>query len=330
MSAEPETMKAKPAEVVDEAAMAAALRRISGRIVLCGHEHPDGDAIGATFGLCHALRASGRDAVCWGVAPIPRMYSYLEEDALPGMNVPLEAFEPTPGDTIIVLDCGVEDRVYPPIRPWLSRCPVLCIDHHKSSTGLQGPFLLEPEAGSVSHAPQGEGVKSPALKGECCDLFAQGLNGNGLVHNCVEVIHSHGGQDAVNGIFQRGVALHHGHADVDTAVATLKAGALDFLQKPVDTIALVKAIEPAVRISFAKASGRLSPRQVSDILHDLSPREKEITQLLLLGITNKEIAERLDLSQRTVHGHRNNIYHKLRVHNLQEFLHCVKSADSSI
>ena len=47
-----------------------------------------------------------------------------------------------------------------------------------------------------------------------------------------------------------------GHADVDTAVATLKAGALDFLQKPVDTIALVKAIEPAVRISFAKASGR--------------------------------------------------------------------------
>lgn len=121
-----------------------------------------------------------------------------------------------------------------------------------------------------------------------------------------------------------------GHADVDTAVATLKAGALDFLQKPVDTIALVKAIEPAVRISFAKVSGRLSPRQVSDILHDLSPREKEITQLLLLGITNKEIAERLDLSQRTVHGHRNNIYHKLRVHNLQEFLHCVKSADSSI
>lgn len=150
MSAEPETMTAKPTEVVDEAAMAAALRRISGRIVLCGHEHPDGDAIGATFGLCHALRASGRDAVCWGVAPIPRMYSYLEEDALPGMNVPLEAFEPMPDDTIIVLDCGVEDRVYPPIRPWLSRCPVLCMDHHKSSTGLQGPFLLEPEAGSVS------------------------------------------------------------------------------------------------------------------------------------------------------------------------------------
>ena len=80
-----------------------------------------------------------------------------------------------------------------------------------------GTWEAEPEAGSVSHAPQGEGVKSPALKGECCDLFAQGLNGNGLVHDCVEVIHSHGGQDAVNGIFQRGVALHHGHADVDIA-----------------------------------------------------------------------------------------------------------------
>lgn len=121
-----------------------------------------------------------------------------------------------------------------------------------------------------------------------------------------------------------------GHADVDTAVATLKAGALDFLQKPVDPAALVNALEEAVRISLAKAQGQLSPQQVSEVLSDMSPREKEITQLLALGVTNKEIAERLDLSQRTVHGHRNNVYRKLRVHNLQEFLSCVEGAGLAV
>lgn len=121
-----------------------------------------------------------------------------------------------------------------------------------------------------------------------------------------------------------------GHADVDTAVATLKAGALDFLQKPVDPAALVSALEEAVRISLAKAQGQLSPQQVSEVLSDMSPREKEITQLLALGVTNKEIAERLDLSQRTVHGHRNNVYRKLRVHNLQEFLSCVEGAGLTV
>lgn len=105
---------------------------------------------------------------------------------------------------------------------------------------------------------------------------------------------------------------------------------MDFLQKPVNTIALIEAIEPAVRISLAHSCGQLSPEKVTEVLLEMSPREKEITQLLLLGVSNKEIAERLSLSQRTVHGHRNNVYRKLRVHNLHDFLQCVRGADLSI
>ncbi len=52
----------------------------------------------------------------------------------------------------------------------------------------------------------------------------------------------------------------------------------------------------------------------------MSPREHEITELLKEGLANHDIAERLDLSDRTVQGHRNNIYKKLRVHNLKQFL----------
>ena len=121
-----------------------------------------------------------------------------------------------------------------------------------------------------------------------------------------------------------------GHGDIDMAVRTLKLGAVDFLQKPVNTIALIEAIEPAVRISLAHSCGQLSPEKVTEVLLEMSPREKEITQLLLLGVSNKEIAERLSLSQRTVHGHRNNVYRKLRVHNLHDFLQCVRGADLSI
>ena len=85
-----------------------------------------------------------------------------------------------------------------------------------------------------------------------------------------------------------------------------------------------------MRICVAHSCVQLSPEKVTEVLLEMSPREKEITQLLLLGVSNIEIAERLSLSQRTVHGHRNNVYRKLRVHNLHDFLQCVRGADLSI
>lgn len=96
-----------------------------------------------------------------------------------------------------------------------------------------------------------------------------------------------------------------GHGDVPTAVRTLKLGAFDFLEKPVDAEA---------------SQGALSKQTVEQILAEMSPREHEITELLKQGLANHDIAERLDLSDRTVQGHRNNIYKKLRVHNLKQFL----------
>ena len=121
-----------------------------------------------------------------------------------------------------------------------------------------------------------------------------------------------------------------GHADVDTAVHTLKMGALDFLKKPVDAEALEASIIEATRISFAHAQGRLQPESVNLIFEETSEREKTVTLLLLEGVSNKEIASRFSLSERTVQGHRNNIYHKLRVHNLNELIEQVKGADLTL
>lgn len=110
-----------------------------------------------------------------------------------------------------------------------------------------------------------------------------------------------------------------GHADVPTAVRSLKMGAFDFLEKPVDAEALEAAIEAASEISIAQANGGLTPEAVESIIREMSPREREITKLLAQGLANRDIAEHLSLSDRTVQGHRNNIYHKLRVHNLRQF-----------
>ncbi|MDO4937063.1 MAG: response regulator [Sutterellaceae bacterium] len=121
-----------------------------------------------------------------------------------------------------------------------------------------------------------------------------------------------------------------GHADVDTAIQTLKMGALDFLKKPVDYETLEPAIVNAARIHEAQLAGRLTPEAVNQVFEEMSPREKEITKLILAGVLNKNMAERYGISERTVQGHRNNIYRKLRVHNLQELLEQVKGADRGL
>ena len=118
-----------------------------------------------------------------------------------------------------------------------------------------------------------------------------------------------------------------GHGDVRTAVRTLKSGAFDFLEKPVDPQALDGAIRAACEISLAQAGGRLEPDAIRAIVAEMSPREREISALLAHGFENGDIAERLSLAPRTVQGHRNNIYHKLRVHNLRQFMALMQGVD---
>ena len=109
-----------------------------------------------------------------------------------------------------------------------------------------------------------------------------------------------------------------GNADVETAVMTLKAGALDFLQKPVDGEKLDEAIRSAVGLSLERLRGQPAKDALERTLEEMSPREKEVLARLREGLTNRDIAERLGLSERTVQGHRNNLYRKLRVHNLSQ------------
>ncbi len=111
-----------------------------------------------------------------------------------------------------------------------------------------------------------------------------------------------------------------GHADIDSAVRTLKMGAVDFLQKPVSPQAFLESVEEAVKHSLEQRLGGLDYKSLCEVLEGFSAREKQLAALLVQGLVNSAIAERLSLSLKTVQNYRNTIYRKLRVLNTEGLL----------
>ncbi len=103
--------------------------------------------------------------------------------------------------------------------------------------------------------------------------------------------------------------------DVPTAVQAMKAGAWDFLVRPFDGRALLEAVAAAV----AKADGgRGELIALDSALEKLSQREKEVLDLALTGLSNKDIAQRLGISHRTVEVHRAHVIHKTGARRLDD------------
>lgn len=154
---EPRTERNDPAAAgrrleTDEAGMARALLAAPGRFAVATHLRPDGDAFGAALGLCHALRAAGREAFPLGLGPAPETYGCLSGFE---WDVPAEGFEPRPDDTLLVCDCGTPERLPEAVRPFARSMPVLCIDHHEPDEGFPGPCLVRPEAAAASELVYG-------------------------------------------------------------------------------------------------------------------------------------------------------------------------------
>jgi RNA polymerase sigma factor (sigma-70 family) len=111
-----------------------------------------------------------------------------------------------------------------------------------------------------------------------------------------------------------------GHGDIPTSVRAMKAGAEDFLTKPVGKDRLVAAIELAVA-GFAEKRERLHrTNRLRDLLSTLTPRERQVFELVVLGKLNKQVAFELGTSERTVKAHRLKVMEKLCVHSLAELV----------
>lgn len=116
------------------------------------------------------------------------------------------------------------------------------------------------------------------------------------------------------------VVVLTGHGDIATAVRAMKAGAVDFLEKPFETDALAEAISRAFE-RLASSSDVLARSAEADIvLGVLTNRERDVLQGLAQGYPNKTIAYDLGISPRTVEVHRANIMAKLKARSLSEVL----------
>ncbi len=107
-----------------------------------------------------------------------------------------------------------------------------------------------------------------------------------------------------------------GHGNVSMAVRTMKAGAVDFLEKPFDDQMLLDSIQRAIELDRQVREDTKWRLQISDRLDNLSRREGEVLQLLIRGNPNKVIAHEMNLSTKTVETHRAHIMRKLGVNSM--------------
>ena len=117
-----------------------------------------------------------------------------------------------------------------------------------------------------------------------------------------------------------------GHADVPTAVDAVKRGAFDFCEKPCYDNALVDRVDQALAQSRTylqahREKGRLRERQ-----SELTDRERDIMRLVVDGMPNKLIADRLDISVRTVEVHRARVFDKMEVKSAVELANLLRTA----
>lgn len=118
-----------------------------------------------------------------------------------------------------------------------------------------------------------------------------------------------------------------GHGDVAMAVQAMKDGAFDFIEKPFKDQALLDAVAAAVRRSRAQAAGEGQRALLRQRLEQLTPREREVAQRVARGLSSKQIARELDISDKTVQVHRAHILEKLDVHSAAELAHRLGSAE---
>jgi two-component system response regulator FixJ len=117
------------------------------------------------------------------------------------------------------------------------------------------------------------------------------------------------------------VIVMTGHADVPLAVRAMKAGAVDFIEKPFSDDAILASIETAM-----KRQSRAADPDLIERLQSLTPREREVLELLVVGHPNKVIAHRLDISPRTVEIHRAHVMEKMKAKSLPELVRTAMQA----
>ncbi len=118
-----------------------------------------------------------------------------------------------------------------------------------------------------------------------------------------------------------------GHGDIEQAVQAMKSGALDFLQKPFKEQTLLDAVSRAVAAGLERQQEQARRAESKETLARLSPREQQVARQVALGFSNKEVARALQISENTVHVHRQRITDKTGSGNAADLARLLLRAD---
>jgi two-component system response regulator FixJ len=116
------------------------------------------------------------------------------------------------------------------------------------------------------------------------------------------------------------VVVLTGHADVALAVEAMKAGVVDFIEKPFDEAALLRAVRQALRLGEDVASRSAERAEIEARIARLTPREHDVFEALAAGESNKSAAIKLGISPRTVEIYRANVMEKMQAATLSDLV----------
>ncbi|MDT7833876.1 response regulator transcription factor [Aquabacterium sp. OR-4] len=200
---------------------------------------------------------------------------------------------------------------------WLLRSRRLLSEGFANAEAFEAWLAARPDAGA-SGAPLSE--RWPDAPG-CLLLDVRMPGTSGLV--LFERLAERGLLEALPVIFLTG------HGDVPTAVAAVKRGAFDFVEKPFSDNALVDRIELALADSAAALLRRRERQRVAQSLAELTEREREVMHRVTDGLANKQIADELAISVRTVEVHRARVFEKMGVRSAVELANLLRSPRAS-
>jgi two-component system response regulator FixJ len=116
------------------------------------------------------------------------------------------------------------------------------------------------------------------------------------------------------------VVIMTGHGDVPLAVEAMKLGALEFLEKPFEDDRLIGMIDAALRRAEPGVRNEAATREIQSRIASLSPRERQVMDGLIAGLSNKLIAREYDISPRTIEVYRANVMTKMQAASLSELV----------
>jgi two-component system response regulator DctR len=166
----------------------------------------------------------------------------------------------------------------------------------------------------TQHPNHGPGVMPQQAACILLDVRMPGMSGLALFEQLLS-----------NGLAQAWpVIFLTGHADVPTAVGSVKRGAFDFCEKPFSDNALVDRVEQALALSQERLLARQTQQRLQSRLLELTERERDVMRLVVEGLPNKLIADQLEISVRTVEVHRSRVFDKMDVKSAVELANLMR------